>query len=301
MRLMKMFNYKLIIKKEKSLNDISPCLENILLYRFLHTKSGMIGLILILIISSVAIFAPYITPFSYTRMVAEPLTQPSIDHWFGTDQLGRDYFSRIIYGARISLIVGILSQIVTIGIGVPIGAVSGFFGGIIDNIIMRIVDVFLAFPFYLLAIVMVAVLGPSLQNVVVALGVVMWPAMARLVRGQALSIREEDYIAAAKVSGMSRWYIIFRHVIPNCLAPVIIQVSLNMAAAILGEAGLSFLGLGIQPPTPSWGQMLGEGKDYLRIVPSLCLFPGLMIMLIVLGFNLLGDGLRDTLDPRLKV
>ena len=288
------------MENTNSQQDMKSRQGGLIVSRFLKNKSGMIGVILILIILIAAVFAKYIAPFSFTKMIAEPLAPPDFKHFFGTDQFGRDYFSRIIFGARVSLIVGILSQIVAVGIGLPIGAISGFFGGKVDNIIMRVVDIFLAFPFYLLAIVMVAVLGPSLRNVVIALGVVMWPAMARLVRGQALSIRQEDYIAAAVVIDASKASIVLRHVIPNCLAPVIIQVSLNMASAILGEAGLSFLGLGIQPPTPSWGQMLGLGKDYLRIAPHLCIFPGLMIMIIVLGFNLLGDGLRDTLDPRLK-
>lgn len=269
--------------------------------RFLRSKSGMIGLTLVFGITIVAVFAEYISPYSYTKMLVEPLLSPSMEHIFGADQYGRDYLSRIIFGARVSLSVAVLSQLLVAFIGIPIGAISGFFGGAVDNIIMRIVDVFLAFPFYLLTIVMVAVLGPSFQNVVLALSIVMWPAMARLVRGQALSIREQDYIAASVVIGRNKGYIILRHVIPNCLPPAIIQVSLNMATAILGEAGLSFLGLGIQPPTPSWGQMLGIGKDYLQIAPHICIFPGVLIMIIVLGFNLLGDGLRDTLDPKLKM
>ena len=271
-----------------------------LVLRFLKSRSGMIGLVLVLGTVFISLFADYLAPYSYSKMINEPMLSPGGEHLFGTDQLGRDYLSRIIYGSQVSMLVAILSQLVAILIGIPIGAISGYLGGRIDNLLMRIVDVFLAFPFYLLAIVLVAVLGPNLQNVIIALGVVMWPAMARLVRGQTLSIREEEYIAAARVIGESRSYIILRHVIPNCLAPVIIQVSLNMASAILGEAGLSFLGLGIQPPTPSWGQLLGFSKDYLRIAPHLCIFPGLSIMLVVLGFNLLGDGLRVTLDPRLK-
>jgi peptide/nickel transport system permease protein len=279
---------------------LSRSRSNLLFRRFLRSRSGMIGLFMALCVVLAAVLAELIAPHSYTRMVAEPLLNSNTEYFFGTDQFGRDYFSRIIYGARVSLIVAIFSQVVTVAIGVPVGAISGFLGGKTDNIIMRIVDVFLAFPFYLLAIILVAVLGPSLQNVVIALGVVMWPAMARLVRGQALSIRQEDYVSAALIVGESKAPIIIRHVIPNCMAVVIIQVSLNMASAILGEAGLSFLGLGVQPPTPSWGQMLGLGKDYLRIAPHLCLFPGVFIMIVVLGFNLLGDGLRDTLDPRLK-
>jgi peptide/nickel transport system permease protein len=268
--------------------------------RFLRSKSGVIGLSVILGTIIVAVFAEWISQYSYVDIIAKPLSAPSFKHLLGTDQFGRDYFSRILVGTRVSLIVAIFSQLVTIAIGVPIGAISGFYGKTTDNVIMRFVDVFLAFPFYLLTIVMVAVLGPSLQNVVIALGFVMWPAMARLVRGQALSIREEEYIAAARVIDEKSIYIVLRHIIPNCLAPAIIQVTLNMGTAILGEAGLSFLGLGIQPPTPSWGQMLGLGKDYLRITPHLCIFPGIAIMIVVLGFNLLGDGLRDTLDPRLK-
>ena len=268
--------------------------------RFLRSKSGIIGLTVILGTVIVAVFAESISPYSYVDIIAKPLNTPSFKHLLGTDQFGRDYFSRIVVGTRVSLIVAIFSQVVTIAIGVPIGAISGFYGKTTDNVIMRFVDVFLAFPFYLLAIIMVAVLGSSLQNVVIALGFVMWPAMARVVRGQALSIREEEYIAAARVIDEKKVYIVLRHVVPNCLAPAIIQVTLNMGTAILGEAGLSFLGLGVQPPTPSWGQMLGLGKDYLRITPHLSIFPGIAIMIVVLGFNLLGDGLRDTLDPRLK-
>ena len=245
----------------------------LIISRFLKNKSGMIGVVLILIILIAAVFAKYIAPFSFTKMIAEPLAPPDFQHFFGTDQFGRDYFSRIIFGARVSLIVGILSQIVTVAIGLPIGAISGFFGGKVDNIIMRVVDIFLAFPFYLLAIVMVAVLGPSLRNVVIALGVVLWPAMARLVRGQALSIRQEDYIAAAVVIDASKASIVLRYVIPNCLAPVIIQVSLNMASAILGEAGLSFLGLGIQPPTPSWDKCWDSEKIICGSHPICASFP----------------------------
>ncbi len=272
----------------------------LLMKRFLQSKSGMIGFILILIMIFVAIFAEFIAPFSYKKMLFETLLGPNQVNIMGTDDFGRDYFSRIVYGARVSLAVGFLSTIIATLIGVPVGAVSGYYGGKVDDVIMRLVDVFLAFPFYLLAILMVAVLGPSFRNVVLALGFIMWAGMARLVRGQVLTIREADYIAAAKVIGKSKWYIIHRHIIPNVIPVAIIQTSMEMASAILGEAGLSFLGLGIQPPTPSWGQLLGIGKDFLRVSPHLCIFPGLCIMIIVLGFNLLGDGLRDVLDPKLK-
>lgn len=225
------------------------------------------------------------------------LEGPTGGHWFGLDELGRDIFARILYGARISLLVGLVVVSVSASVGILLGSIAGYFGGRIDEVISRIVDILLAFPGLLLAIALVAVLGPSLTNVVLALALIGWVGYARLVRGQVLRAREFEYVQAARALGAGIPRVLGRHVVPTVLPAVTVQATLGMAGAILAEASLSFLGLGVQPPTPSWGTMLSYGKAHLLEAPHLTVFPGLAIAVLVLGFNFLGDGLRDALDP----
>jgi peptide/nickel transport system permease protein/oligopeptide transport system permease protein len=232
--------------------------------------------------------------------LARSLEDPSADHWFGTDSFGRDILSRVLYGARISLLVGVASQVIAFSLGVLLGVVSGYYGGRIEGLVMRLADVTLAFPTLLLLIAITAAFQPGLTVVFVAIGVVGWAGMARLVRSQALVVRELDFVQAARALGMGDIRLLARHVLPNCLAPAIIAVTLGMASAILLEAALSFIGLGAQPPTPSWGSMISDGRDFLRTAPWISVFPGLAIGFVVLGFNLFGDGLRDAMDPRLR-
>ena len=246
-----------------------------------------------------AIFAPFIAPYSpYEQDLYHGLSEPSLAHWMGQDRLGRDIFSRIIYGARVSLLVGFVTVSVSVVLGSIIGAVAGYFGGKVDEIIMRITDIFLAFPGILLAIAIMAVLGPGLSNVIIALCIMGWTGFARLTRGQILSLRERDFVIAAEALGAKPSRIIALHLLPNISAPLIVEATFGVASAIVGEAGLSFLGLGAQPPTASWGAMLSEGRQFLLIATHLTTFPGLAIMLVVMGINFLGDGLRDMLDPK---
>jgi ABC-type dipeptide/oligopeptide/nickel transport system permease subunit len=249
-----------------------------------------------------ALFAPWIAPYD---PIAQDVTRrrepPSWEHPFGMDEVGRDLLSRVIYGARVSLYVGVASVSLAIIAGTLIGAVSGYAGGWIDNVVMRIMDIMLAFPSLLLAIAIVAILGPGLLNMLYAIAFVSIPAYARIVRASVLAAKEMDYTLAARAIGCSSSRILFRHIMPNCLTPIIVQGTLGIATAILDAAGLSFLGLGAQPPTPEWGAMLGQGRGSVFTAPHVVIFPGLAIMLSVLGFNLLGDGLRDALDPRLRM
>jgi peptide/nickel transport system permease protein len=261
----------------------------------------MAGLAIILGIALLAVFASVVSPadplaIDYAHPAAPPGTA---GHVLGTDAVGRDILARLIFGTRISLQVGIVAVGIAATIGTTVGLVAGYRGGALDNALMRAVDVFLAFPVIVLAIAIIAVLGPSLINVIVALGLVAWTTYARVVRGQVLVLREQDFVQAARAIGTGEARIIVRHILPNTLAPIIVLATVGMAAAIIAEAALSFLGLGVQPPTPSWGTMLNEGRGFLRTAPHISTFPGLAIMLTVLGFNFLGDGLRDALDPRL--
>ena len=245
-----------------------------------------------------AVVGPLIAPFDPAdQELALRLSGPTSTHWFGLDELGRDIFARVLVGARISLLVGLVVVGVSSTIGIALGSVAGYFGGAIDEAISRLIDILLAFPGLLLAIALVAVLGPSLSNVVLALSVIGWVGYARLVRGQVLRARELDFVQAAKALGASTARILARHVIPTTLPAVSVQATLGMGGAILAEAALSFLGLGVQPPTPSWGTMLNYGRGHLLDAPHLTIFPGLAIAILVLGFNFLGDGLRDALDP----
>ncbi len=269
--------------------------------RFFRNKTAVVGLILLTIFILSAIFAPLLTPYSPTqRDYRTRLQAPSAQHLLGTDYLGRDLLTRIIYGARVSLQVGLISVGIALIVGVVLGSLAGYFGGTLDLLIMRGIDIMLAFPSILLAIAIMAILGPSLSNAMLAIGIVAIPQYARIVRSSVLSIKGNEFVEAANALGLSNTRIIFRHVLPNCLAPIIVQATLGVATAILDAAGLSFLGLGAQPPTPEWGAILAECRPYLRNAPWTVAFPGLAIVLVVLALNLLGDGLRDALDPRLK-
>jgi peptide/nickel transport system permease protein len=257
------------------------------------------GATMVLVVLAVAVLGPLLVPFDTSAQdLAMRLTGPARAHMLGLDELGRDILARVIAGARISLFVGVAVVSISACVGTVVGAVAGYFGGIVDDVISRVIDVLLAFPGLLLAIALVAVLGPSLGNVLIALTLIGWVGYARLVRGQVLRAREFEYVQAARAIGASTGRVLWRHVIPAAIPSVVVQGALGMAAAVIGEAALSFLGLGVQPPTPSWGTMLNGGRAHLLDAPHLTLFPGLAIGLLVLGFNLLGDGLRDVLDPR---
>jgi peptide/nickel transport system permease protein len=257
-----------------------------------------VGAAIVLVVIVAALFGPIVAPFDPSvQEMPLRLEGPTGLHWFGLDELGRDIFTRVLYGARISLLVGIVVVGVSATVGIALGAIAGYFGGRVDEVISRIIDVLLAFPGLLLAIALVAVLGPSLTNVVMALTLIGWVGYARLVRGQVLRAREFEFVQAARALGASTPRILLRHIIPTTLPAVTVQATLGMGGAILNEASLSFLGLGVQPPTPSWGTMLNYGRGHLLDAPHLTIFPGVAIAILVLGFNFLGDGLRDALDP----
>ena len=256
------------------------------------------GVIIVVVAVLVAVVGPLITPFDpAAQELALRLEGPTMTHWFGLDELGRDVLTRVLSGARISLLVGLVVVGVSSSIGTLLGAVAGYFGGRVDEVISRLIDILLAFPGLLLAIALVAVLGPSLVNVVFALSMIGWVGYARVVRSQALRVRELEYVLAARASGATTPRVLLRHLVPAVLPAVSVQATLGMGGAILSEAALSFLGLGVQPPTPSWGTMLSYGRAHLLDAPHVTIFPGLAIAVLVLGFNFLGDGLRDRLDP----
>ncbi len=260
-----------------------------------------VGAVIVAIAVLAALVGPLLVPFDpAVQELALRLEGPSAEHWFGLDELGRDIFARVLAGARISLLVGLVVVSTSGTIGVCLGAVAGYYGGVIDEAISRVIDVLMAFPGLLLAIALVAVLGPSLANVVFALALIGWVGYARLVRGQVLRAREFEYVQAARALGAATPRILAHHIIPTTLPAVTVQATLGMGGAILAEAALSFLGLGVQPPTPSWGTMLNGGRLHLLDAPHLTIFPGLAIAVLVLGFNFLGDGLRDALDPVTK-
>jgi len=268
--------------------------------RLRRDRAAVAGLVIVVVLAATALLSLFIAPWE--RVIAQDLLHalepPSARHWFGTDYLGRDVFLRVLYGSRISLTVGLVVVAMGMSIGLLLGTSSGYFGGWWDALVMRLTDVMLAFPFLLLAIAVTAVLGPSLQNTILALGFASFPAYTRLVRGQVLALREETYIDAARVAGAGHARIMLRHIIPNLAGTLIVYGTLRISTAILAEAGLSYLGLGAQPPQPTWGNMLSDGRDYILFYTWLPLFPGLAILLTVAGFNLLGDGLRDALDPK---
>jgi ABC-type dipeptide/oligopeptide/nickel transport system permease subunit len=269
--------------------------------RLWRDTRARIGLIVVALLLLVAILAPVLARHDPVRVdLLRQFMPPSTEHWMGTDVQGRDVWARLVYGARISLAVGLISQSIALALGLTLGLIAGYYGRWIDDLVMRLADITLAFPTLLLLIAMVAALQPSLLVVFVTVGIVGWAGMARLVRGQVLVVRQLEYVHAARALGMRDRRIITRHVLPNVIAPVVIATTLGMAGAIMAEAALSFLGLGVQPPTPSWGAMIADGRDLsqLRSSPWTSLFPGLAIGATVLGFNLLGDALRDALDPR---
>lgn len=271
--------------------------------RLKRNKMAVLGLIILIVLFLLAIFADVIADYDTVvikQNLAHRLQGPSAAHWLGTDEFGRDIFARLVHGTRVSLKVGIVAVGISIVIGGILGAIAGYYGGKLDNTIMRIMDIFLAVPSILLAIAIVSALGPSILNLMLAISISSVPSYARIVRASVLSIRDQEFIEAAKAIGASNTRIIFRHIIPNSLAPVIVQATLGVASAILSTAGLSFIGLGIQPPAPEWGSMLSGGRQYLRYAWWVTTFPGVAIMITILSLNLLGDGLRDALDPRLK-
>ncbi|MFT8319082.1 MAG: ABC transporter permease [Sporolactobacillus sp.] len=285
-------------KKERSL-FVQGLIDFWKSYR--KNKPAIVGSLLVLFFIVLAIFAPVFAPQGINNQnISIRLQPPSAQHWLGTDDFGRDILSRIVFGARLSLRVGFFAVIGSIIVGTFLGVIAGYFGKFLDTIISRFFDILLAFPSILLSIAIVTILGPSLNNALVAIAIVNVPVFGRLVRSRVLTVKEEEYIMAARSVGMGNTRIIMKHILPNSFAPIIVQGTLNIATAILDAAGLGFLGMGAQPPQPEWGTMLSESRQYITNAPWTVLFPGLAIILVVVGFNLMGDGLRDALDPRMK-
>jgi peptide/nickel transport system permease protein len=272
------------------------------LRRFLNNRLAVIGLFVLLVFALAALLAPWVAPYDPAQIFFSDLrAAPGATHVFGADELGRDIFSRVVYGARVSLSAGLVSVSLALVFGGAIGLIAGYTGGWLDDVLMRVVDALLALPFLVLAIALAAILGPSLQNTMIAIAIVTAPAFARITRGEVLSQREREYVQAAHALGAGDGRMITRHLLPNISGALIVQTSLAVANAILAEASLSFLGLGIQPPAPSWGSMLNAARGYLTDAPWMAVFPGLAIFLAVLAFNLIGDGLREAIDPRGRV
>ncbi|MCH7323262.1 ABC transporter permease [Solibacillus sp. MA9] len=268
---------------------------------FKKSKSALVGSAIVLFFVLIAILGPFFAPQGINdQNLSLRLQPPSAEFWFGTDELGRDIFSRIIHGARISLTVGLAAVLISAGAGSFLGIIAGYYGRWIDTIISRIFDIMLAFPSILLAIAVVSILGPSLQNALIAIAIINIPSFGRLIRSRVLSIKEEEYIHAARAIGMKNSRILWKHILPNSMTPVIVQGTLAIATAIIEAAALGFLGLGAEPPQPEWGKMLADARMFLLNAPWAMIFPGLSIMLTVIGFNLMGDGLRDALDPKMK-
>jgi len=277
-------------------------LSRIFLHRFVRNRLAMSGAVVVLLLFLVSAAAPLLAPYDPSDIdIKQILIGPTGSHLLGTDQLGRDVLSRMIWGSRISLKVGFVAVGIATVIGIAFGAVSGYYGGWVDGIMMRFVDIMLCFPSFFLILAVIAFLEPSIRNIMVVIGLTGWMGIARLVRAEFLSLREREFVVSAKALGASDVRIIFRHILPNSMAPVIISATLGVAGAILTESALSFLGIGVQPPTPSWGNILTAGKDNIEIAWWLSFFPGLAILITVLGYNLLGEGIRDSLDPRLKI
>jgi len=272
-----------------------------ILRRFLKNKNAVLGLIFIVILIICSLVPSLIAPYGFDdQNLQDKFISPNGQHWFGTDDYGRDIFSRVVYGARISMTIGIVSVAISSVLGTSLGCISGYYGGRVDNLIMRIIDIMLAIPNILLAMSLVAMLGTSFINLIIAIGIGTVPEYSRIVRASILSEKEQEYIEAARSIGASDFRIIMKHILPNCLAPIIVQSTLSIAISILSAASLSFIGLGVAPPTPEWGSMLSSGRPFIRDYWYVVTFPGLAIVLSVLSFNMFGDGLRDALDPRLK-
>jgi peptide/nickel transport system permease protein len=270
-----------------------------MLRRLVRRRGAMVGLAVVVLFVTIAVFAPWLSPYDPLQTSWSAVRKaPTAAHWFGTDEIGRDVLSRVIWGARASLLAGLVSVCISLSLGVPIGLAAGYAGGGVDALISRITDAMLACPFLILAIALAAFLGPSLSNAMIAIGVSATPIFIRLTRAQVLAVKVEDYVEAARAVGNPHLRIALRHILPNVVAPLIVQATLAIAAAVIAEASLSFLGLGQQPPAPSWGSMLNTAKNYIDNAPWMAVWPGLSIFLLVLSFNLLGDGLRDALDPR---
>lgn len=267
--------------------------------RLRRNRLAMTGALIVVLLLLVSLFAPLIAPYNPTEIHAwQVLSPPSWSHWFGTDELGRDVFSRVLFGARISLKVGFVAIGIAVLLGSAVGLVAGFYGGWVDTLLMRFVDIMLCFPAFFLILAIITFLEPSIWYIMAVIGLTGWMGVARLVRAEVLAIREMDYILAARCIGCSDVRIILRHILPNAMSPVLVAATLGVAGAILTESALSFLGIGVQPPTPSWGNILTSGKDYIEFAWWLSLFPGLAILVTVLAYNLLGEGIRDALDPR---
>ena len=280
---------------------VAPTERHVLPRRLLRDRTAVVGLLIVGAFALVAAAAPLVAPYDPTAVDALAiLAEPSREHWLGTDNLGRDLLSRLIHGARWTLGTAFLAATAIVVIGVAIGLVAGYFGGLIDDVLMRVVDVLLAFPSLVLALAIVGMLGPSLRNVMLGMVAVWWVDYARVIRGLAMSMRQREFVTSAHCLGASAPHIILRHILPNVIPSVIVLATLELGALMLAISGLSFLGLGAQPPTPEWGTMLNDGRLFFQRAPRLMLFPGLAITLVVIGFNLLGDGLRDVLDPHMK-
>lgn len=261
---------------------------------------GVVGAILVMVLILVAIFSPVLAPYDPTDQGSKRLLPPSKEHWMGTDDLGRDIFSRIIFGTRVTIYVGLVSVSIALIFGTVLGVSAAYFGGNTDSFLMRGVDILLAFPGLVLAMLIAGLLGPNLTNTMIAVGIIGIPVFARVARGAVLSILNEEYIIASRALGGSDYHIIFNHLLKNIFAPILVLITVTLSTAVLAESSLSFLGLGVQPPNPSWGGMLSSGRPFMEIAPWIAIFPGGAIMVAVLGFNFLGDGLRDILDPRIR-
>ncbi len=290
-------NEKKVIKKSKKNSQAKEIWR-----RFRKSKTAMLGLVLLIFVVGIAVFADVIVPYenAITQNIPERLQGPSAAHWFGTDEAGRDLFARIVHGSRYSLAIGIITTIVSMIIGGLLGAVAAYYGGWVDNVIMRVTDVIMTVPPILLSLAVVAALGANLRNLLIAITVSCVPGIIRMVRSVVLGVVEEDYIEAARSYGTSDMRIILKYVIPNALGPIIVTATMNVATMILSASGLSFLGMGVQPPAPEWGALLSDAETYMFSAPHLLYIPGLFIVIAALSFNLAGDGLRDALDPKLK-
>lgn len=296
---------------KNAVNEIPPTIKekkkrtraHEVLHRMMKNKGAVVGIVILLMIVLTACFVDFIFDYDMdviTQNYTQILQRPSSSHWFGTDHLGRDLFARVIYGSRFSLSVGVISVIIAVIISVPLGAIAGYYGGTTDDLIMRATDIFSSIPAILMAIVIVSALGNSMFNLMLAVGISSVPQFVRITRAAVLTVRNQEYVESARAIGKSETYIIFKHILPNCLSPIIVQVTLRIANAIILASSLSFLGLGVSEPSPEWGALLSAGRNYIRGYSYLTVFPGLAIMITVLAFNLVGDALRDAMDPKLR-